>query len=271
MTAVIFKKIANSMPSLKAKLVQAGIYDPPEKFVRKTVITAFYMLTALLLIGFMIFSKTPIPKFLLLLAPVLFVVLFFYFIKLPDVKILRREKEINQEIVYAGRFIIIELESGVPIYQTFKHVVENYDMIGKYFAEIVHDVDLGTPIEDAINRVVETTPSRNFRKLLWQILNSITTGADMTISLKAVVDQIVTEQDIELKEYGRKLNPLAMFFMILAVILPSIGITLLVIFASFIGLRLDLTFFLLLAAAIGFLQFLFYAVIKNSRPAGQFT
>ena len=267
----IFKKIALSFPDLKIKLVQAGILHAPEKFVQRTVLTAFYMTTGLFVVFFMLFSKTNLFKFVIIITPFLFVMMFFYFLKLPDIKIRKREKEINQEIVYAGRFIMIELESGVPIYQTFKHVSDNYEIIGKFFGEIVQDVDLGTPIEEAINNVVETTPSRNFRKMLWQILNSIVTGADMTLSLKSAVDNIVKEQEIELKEYGRKLNPLAMFFMIIAVILPSIGITLLVIFASFIGINLDLSVFMMIAAATACLQLFFYTVIKNSRPAGQFT
>jgi pilus assembly protein TadC len=267
----LFKKLAKSIPDLKVKLLQAGITDDAEKFVKKTVFSSLYMTIGLLIIAFLLFSKTDLFKKMLIFFPFIFIVLFMYFLKLPELKILKREKEINQEIVYAGRFMIIELESGVAIYNTFRHVVENYEIIGKYFVDIVEAVDLGTPIEEAITNVIETTPSRNFRKLLWQILNSIMTGADMTVSLKSVVDQIVKEQEIELKEYGRKLNPLAMFFMIIAVILPSIGITLMVIFASFIGIKLDATFFVILVSAMGFMQFFFFNVIKSARPAGQFT
>ncbi|MFC1753257.1 type II secretion system F family protein [Thermoproteota archaeon] len=259
------------MPELRMRLLQAGIPGSPEDFVKKTTTTAFYMTTAMLIIAFMLFSKTKLVKMIIPFAPVVFVVLFLYFIKLPEIRILKREREINQEIVYAGRFMIIELQSGVPLYQTFRHIVDNYDHIGKYFAELVQEVDLGTPIEEALHKAIELTPSRNFRKLLWQILNSMMTGADIATSLTSVIDQIVKHQEIELKEYGRKLNPLAMFFMILAVILPSIGITLLVIFVSFIGMKLDLFFFVILALGLGLMQFLFFTIIKKARPAGQFT
>ncbi|MFQ5474556.1 MAG: type II secretion system F family protein, partial [Candidatus Nanoarchaeia archaeon] len=179
MVHVIFKRIANNMPTLRIKLLQAGIRDVPEFFVRKTFLTAFYMTILILFIDFMLFSRTDIFQKTLFFIPILFGLFFLYFIKLPDVKMVKREKEINQEIVYAGRFMIIELESGVPVYQTFRHVMANYELIGKYFAELVQDVDLGTPIDEAIKNVIDTTPSRNFRKMLWQMLNSIKTGSDI--------------------------------------------------------------------------------------------
>ena len=129
---------------------------------------------------------------------------------------------------------------------------------------------MGTTIDDALNRAVELTPSNNFRRVLWQIINSMTTGADIATSLNAVMEQIVREQRIELNEYGRKLNPLAMFYMITAVILPSIGITMFVIFVSFLSIKLSLTTLLIIACFMGVVQFLFYTVVKSSRPASQF-
>jgi flagellar protein FlaJ len=72
---------------------------------------------------------------------------------------------------------------------------------------------------------------------------------------------------IEIKEYGRKLNPLAMFYMIIAVILPSIGITMLIVLSTFIDLALDLTILLTIAFFLSIMQVMFLAMIKSSRPA----
>jgi pilus assembly protein TadC len=98
----------------------------------------------------------------------------------------------------------------------------------------------------------------------------MTTGADIATSLNAVIEQIVREQRIELNEYGRKLNPLAMFYMIVAVILPSIGVTMFVILVSFLSIKLTFSTLLMIACLVGFIQFLFYTVVKSSRPASQF-
>ena len=207
---------------------------------------------------------------LFLIVPIVFFVMFFYMIRLPDIIISRKEKDISKEIIFAGRFIIIELESGVPLYNAMVNVSKNYDVIGRYFKEITDKVDFGTSMEDALNEAVEFIPSNDFRKILWQMINSIRTGSDVAKSLYSVMEQITKDQITEVNEYGKKLNPLAMFYMIIAVILPSLGITMLIILSSFIHFELSLTILLALAGFLGFVQFMFIAMVKFSRPAIEF-
>jgi len=147
------------------------------------------------------------------------------------------------------------------------NVSKVYPTIGSYFGAIIDQINMGTSMEDAINETLELVPSADLRKILWQILNSIKTGADVTGALNSVLDQIINEQKIEVEEYGRKLNPLAMFYMLMAVIMPSLGSTMLIIFASFMGIRLGLSILLTIIGLLGFMQFMFYGLIKSSRPA----
>ncbi|NQU79177.1 type II secretion system F family protein [Candidatus Woesearchaeota archaeon] len=268
---LLYKRIASRIPELSIKLQQAGMPDSEVIFVKKTLFSAFYLTTGIAVTLALILSKVDTNVvFIVFLFPVLFILMFLYFLKFPDVKISRIRKEIDREIVYAGRFLVIELESGIPIYESFNHVARNYHAIGKYFKNIIDDIDLGTPVEEALNKAVEMTPSQNFRRVLWQIINSMTTGANVASSLNTVIEQVVREQRIELNEYGKKLNPLAMFYMIIAVILPSIGITMFVILVSFLSIKLTLSTLLFIACLMGFVQFLFYTVVKSLRPASQF-
>lgn len=267
----IFQRIAKASPGLKVKLKQAGMDYKPEDFIKRTFISAFYMTTGLVVFLFLVLAKLNLVKgILFLIVPVIFFVMFFYMIRLPDVKISKKEKEISREIVFAGRFIIIELESGVPLYNAMINVSKNYEIIGKYFKEITDKVDLGTSMEDALNEAVEFIPSNDFRKILWQIINSIRTGSDIAKSLYSAMEQITKDQITEVNKYGKKLNPLAMFYMIIAVILPSLGMTMLIILSSFIQFQLNLTILLALVGFLGFVQFMFIAIVKFSRPAIEF-
>ena len=267
----IFQRIAKSFPMLKLKLKQAGIDDKPEDFIKKTFLSAFYMTTGLIVLLFLVLSKLNLFRgVLFLIVPVTFVVLFFYMIRLPDIRISRKEKGISKEIIFAGRFIIIELESGVPLYNAMLNVSKNYETIGKYFKEITDKVDFGTSMEDALNEAVEFIPSNDFRKILWEMINSIRTGADVAKALYSAMEQITKDQITEVNKYGKKLNPLAMFYMIVAVILPSLGMTMLIILSSFIHFELSLTILLALAGFLGFIQFMFIAMVKFSRPAIEF-
>ena len=259
---LIYKWIARQMPGLGIKLKQARIMDSPEEYIKKTFQGALWLSLALVLI-FFFFLKSPL---VILAFPIVFFIMFSYLSRSADVKITKIQREIDKEILFAGRFLIIELESGVPIYTTFKNLSENYEAIGPYFQEIVDKVDLGTSMSDALNETISTTPSPNLRKVLWQVMNSFKTGSNVIGSLKVVLDQIGREQQITIKEYGRKLNPMAMFYMMAAIIIPSLGITMLSVLASFMGWDLSLGILLVLVGGLAFVQFMFLAIIKSSRP-----
>ena len=271
MTAVIFQIIARSLPYLKYKLKNAGMNYKPEEFIQRTFMTAFYMTTGLAASVGLLLAKFDVLKgMMIFFVPVIFILFFSYMLKMPDAIISKKEKEITKEIVFAGRHLIIELESGVPLYNAMINISKNYDVIGKYFKEIVGKIDLGTSMEDALTEAVEYIPSDDFRRLLWQLLNSIRTGSDVARSLNTVLEQITREQSIEVNKYSKKLNPFAMFYMIVAVILPSLGITMLVVLSSFIQFELNLTIFMVIAFILAFIQFMFLSLIKFSRPAVDF-
>ena len=263
----LFRSIANAFPDLELKMKRAGIYDTPMAFIKKTMIIALYMNIGIALIIFMLIAKKGLLWMLLIIFPIVQVILFTYFMHLPDVKILKKEKAINKEIVFAGRFIIIEISSGVSLYDTMKSVADHYVHVGKYFKNILQKVDIGTSLEDALNEEVELIPSNNLKRIMWQIINSMKTGSDMATSLRIVLEQISKEQFIEIQKYGRKLNPLAMFYMMIAVIIPSLGVTMLVILASFIDLEIGLGILMVVVGGLSFIQFMFLSMIKSSRPA----
>ncbi len=265
----IFKSIAGAMPNLKQQLRQAGLAYEPEDFVKRSFLSSLMLSfgVCILFLGGM-FKVFDIPIIIAFATfPFMLFVLFSYFLKAASVAIKRKGDDVNKEIVFATRFLIIEVESGVPIYEAFVNITEVYPAVGQYFKIIVESVNMGTSMEDAINETIEISPCSNLRKVLWQILNTISTGSDMSRPLNAVLGQIMKDQQIELQEYGRKLNPMAMFYMMVAVILPSLGTTMLIIFSTFTGFKLDLTLLLTIAGFIGFVQFMFYAFIKSSRPA----
>ncbi len=261
--------IAQSIPNLKFKLTQAEMQDDSDEFIRKTVVSSLMLSFGvfILFVGGMLKAFNRPIWIAILLFPIGWLIMFSYMLKVPDVRIRKMQRGIEREIVFATRFLIVEIESGVPIFNTFINVARVYPKVGRYYRAIVDKINMGTNMEDAINEVTEIVPSGDLRKIFWQILNSIKTGADVSTSLNSVLEQIIKDQKISVEEYGRKLNPLAMFYMLAAVILPSLGITMMIIFATFIGIELNLPILLTLVLLLSFMQFMFYALIKSSRPA----
>ena len=121
-------------------------------------------------------------------------------------------------------------------------------------------------MEEAINEAVQLAPSNDLRRIYWQILNSLKTGSEVSSALGSVIDMIVREQEIAVKEYGRKLNPMAMFYMMIAIIVPSLGTIMLLVLATFIGITMDLLLFGLIVSASIIVQIFFLVTIKSQRP-----
>ena len=268
MIQIAGKKYEKRMKDLELKLRQAGIPEKPYYFVKKIMMVS--LVYTLMLSVVIIFAVLKYNIGIAMVAPIFPISFFFffsYFLKFPELKIAKRGKHLEREAVFVGRHLLIELASGIALYNSLKGVAKNFDESGEIFKRIVDKVRMGTSIEDALNRAVDECPSRNLRKILWQVLNSLQTGTDVTKSLTSVIDQISKEQMIEIKQYGRKLNPMAMFYMVLAVVIPSLGISLLIILSTLINFTMTLPLLLVVAIVVGFVQFMFISIIKSSRPA----
>jgi len=255
---------------LPGQIKKANMNVSPDDFVKKTLLSAAYMSLGLLFIFFLGLANfmqiTTLILIILVSYPVIYLVMFFYFLQIPYLKISRIDREINKEIVFAGRFLIVELESGVTLYDAMKSLHKSYPVVGAYFSEIINKVNIGTAIEDAVTESIESSPSDSITKILWQISNSLRTGSDIAQPLNTVVETLIKEQVIMVTEYGRKLNPLAMFYMLIAIIIPSLGVTMLTIISIFVGLQLNLVILLVIAGIMGFIQFMFITMVNSIRP-----
>jgi flagellar protein FlaJ len=257
-------------PDIKKKLTMANKKDTPVEFMEKAVNSTIFITIGLLFLTAMFLQSMNISLVYLLLFVVIYpIILFKYFLLYPDVAIIQRRKAIDYEIVFAGRHLVIALKSGMPLFDAMRGVSEGYGEVSKEFNNIVEKVMVGAPISQAIREVAQNNPSKNFVRIIMQIANALSSGANVADSLDAVLNQISKEQVIELKEYGQKLTPMVMFFMIFGIILPSLGVAFLIILMSLISTgKFGFNSYILVFAFafIAVVQFLFLALVESSRP-----
>lgn len=190
-----------------------------------------------------------------------------FMLNTPKVYLKRRQRDIDREVLFAGRYLLIKLQSGIPLFNALIDASHSYGVASKYFKEIVDEVNVGTPIETALENAVKYTPSKKFRSILWQILNALKTGIDITTSLNSILDQITKEQILEIKVYGKKLGSLAMFYMLLAIVVPSLGITMLVVVSNFMPINIGMGTLTMLLFVFTVIQYMFLSLIRSIRPA----
>lgn len=257
-----FKVLSRKFPNLEIKLTQARINKTPEQFVKRNFFASIYLSFFICLTIFFFLKTILIFLGVLLLIPILF----FYLMNSLDLKILKAASAIDRELVFAGRFLVIELQSGIPLHQAFANITKNFESVGYYFQEIVENINLGTSVEDALAQALDRSPSKKLRRLIWQLLNSVKTGGNVVRSITTVIEQVVREQQIAVKEYGRKLGPISMFYMTMGIIAPSIGTILFTVLSLFSGIHLTLGLLLGIALMVGLIQSGFLYMIRGRRP-----
>ncbi len=262
--------VSSYFPYLKKSLAQSQMRYTPAGFVRMALLSAIYLTAALLVISFMLLRENESALLILALAaPAFYFISFIYTMQLPKVKAITRAKRIEQELVFAGRHMLIELQSGVPLFDAMLGISRDYDEVSLEFNKIVEKVTLGVSMGSAMHEVADANPSKYFNRLLMQMANSLASGSDVAAALESSLQQISREQVIELKAYGQKLNPIVMFFMIFGVIIPSLGVAFAIILVSFLGgtgMAFGPMALFGTLVAVGLLQFIFLSMIENSRP-----
>jgi len=194
----IFEQISRSIPGLGSKLTQAGIKDTAPRFIRKVaIVSLYYSLGINILLLFAFLKYKTLALIILILFPMSFLILFGFFLRMPEVKIKSRQREIDKELVYVGKFLLIELSAGVSLFDALLSIAQNFEAAGNFFKRLVDKIRMGTPIESALNESIDEAPSDNLKKILWQINNSLQTGSDIASSLNIVLDQISQEQLIQ--------------------------------------------------------------------------
>jgi len=241
--------------------------ETPEAYIRKAISMAVYSALGFTVLVFFALDKLNVPLYYLIPAfAVLLIVCFVFLLNVPRGAIRKREREINKEVLFAGRYILVKIQSGVPLYNTLIDGSRSYGICAKYFKEIVDDINIGVPIEEALDRAREYNCSEKFKLILSELVTSLKTGADVIPSLREVLTQITHEEILEIKAYSKKLNAVMMLYLIFAAVMPSLGMTMFTVLAGFISFPLTNTVILLILFALSLIQLFFFSIFKSIRP-----
>ena len=255
--------------SLREQGIKASLYE----FVRNILIASIaigVIIGATVIILFLDILSLGLQKsimFGILIGFVAGYVSFQNFLNYPLHKSKKTSKNIERDILFAARDMIISLRSGMPLFNAITSISSGYADASKEFAKIVERVQLGMPLEDSIDQTVAESKSKSFRRIMLQAAVSIRAGADVVSALQSVIDQLSQERIIELRRYGQRLNAIAMFYMLFGIILPSMGIAVVTILTTFIAIfTINTTVLEFALVGIVFLQIVFLMMITSSRP-----
>ena len=261
------KRELNRRALIKKKLLTAGINQTPKQFLTQTMRSSLIIGIVMGVLSFFIVQKNELPWIYIPLTGIVFWFLSYsVLLKSLDAKISKKAKEIDKDVLFAGRFLLIKLNSGKPLINSLVEASRSYGVANTYFKEIVRDIDLGTPLEDALDKAMDGCSSKKMMRILFQINNALKVGIDVTQNLEAVLGEIAHEQLVEIQRYGRKLNSLTLFYMLFAVVVPSLGMTMFIVVAGLVSLSLSPSTFFVFGFFLLLVELAFMSIFKHIRP-----
>ncbi|NOX71797.1 MAG: type II secretion system F family protein [Candidatus Micrarchaeota archaeon] len=267
--------VSNFFPTMKFELKESGMDYEPREWCTFSLIGFFIYSFAISIIMLLV----TLPNLEMHIALILSVgsgaivggMVFFIVAMYPKVQVNKKVRDIEKNLPAALHNILVQIRAGVPLFNCIASIAKSdYGKLSNEMKMALNEMNTGKSEADALEMIARDTPSLHFRRIMWQLVNSIKAGADVGETIKEIVNDMAVGQRIAIKKYGSTLNPLTMMYMMMAVIFPTLGITFLLVLSTFSGgFAMDLNLLLILILAfLAIFQFMFIGMIKSRRPAG---
>ena len=162
--------VAARFPWLPKTMREGAMTETVEHFTEGAMIQALALTIVLIVISawFVIVNAQNINK--LLLIPLLFIyyiLALFLFIQGPRAKMSKRRRDIDHDVLFAGRHLWIALKGGLPLFDSLVAISKsNYGEVSKEINRVVEKVFIGTPLDTAMQEVIEDNPSPSFNRMV---------------------------------------------------------------------------------------------------------
>lgn len=256
------------VPTLEQDLKGARIHVDPIKYlafsIEKSLQMGLTMVVSALGAGYVL--EEPMLMYasgsMLLLTPLMFLT----FAYRPRVTAGKKANKLEKELPYALRHMLIQVKSDISLFQAMVSVTKGYGEASNEFRKIVNEINGGKSQVEALENSLERNQSLMYRKVIWQMINSLKSGTDIGETLQTLVDNIIEDQRIQVEKYGEDLSPFILMYLMLGVILPSLGVTIMIVLSSFTGFSISTSVFYALGIGMILFQLAFLNLIKTKKP-----
>ena len=185
----------------------------------------------------------------------------------PKILLKKRMRDLERNLVFALRTILVEIKSGVSLFDSISIVAHGDNgEVSRQFKKAVEQIETGTFQNEALEEMAENNPSLYFRRAIWQLVNGLKAGSDISNVMTALVDNLSKEKANQIRGYGNSLRLLSLLYMMLGAIIPALGLTFLIILSSFPQIQITEDVFWGMLGFIAVSQFMYLGIIKSSRP-----
>jgi pilus assembly protein TadC len=266
--------ISKAFPGLRQQLVEGGIDVQDLDYISAGIVSVLLLLGILValagVISLIALQKGLLSHNLILILFVMVVVVplvyFLYFINYPTMQANKRKGRIDENLVFAIREVMIKIGSGVPLFNALLDISNGgYGLVSEEFKITIEEIESGIPQEIALRNLSRRIPSPSFRRAVDIIINGVKAGSDLTATLELINDMLIKQQQSLMTAYIGELTPLSMAYMLISVVLPSLGMSVFLILGSLAHFNIVSVLYLVPVMLVIF-QVFFMAFIRGRRP-----
>ncbi len=197
----------------------------------------------------------------------LWLIAFMFLMMYPGIMMRKIAAKESNDLLFALREIMVDIDGGVPLFESIKNVASgDYGYVARDLATVIRQIERGVPDRVALRELAVRTESESMKRSLWQMVNALESGASLGTALSAIVQSIEGYMYRDIKTYTSNLNFLMLLYMLAATVVPSLGITFLVLLSAFSGLGVSFTTLLLLLGSSVLIQAIMIGYMHSTRP-----
>ncbi|MFH0884329.1 MAG: type II secretion system F family protein [Candidatus Micrarchaeota archaeon] len=260
-------------PNLGNTLQKTRIEFQPDAYIVASILSSFIYGLLLFLISLAALSlrnleggAEPLPTSLGvgILFWGLFFILHLYYPTIVMKKVATKE---NKDLLYALREVIIDIDGGVPLFDSMKNVsLAGYGYVSADFDWVVRQIESGIPEREALKQLALKTESEYLKRAAWQMVNALESGAKMSDALEGIAVAVENYLFREIKNYSTNLNFLLLIYMLGGIVGPSLGITFMILLSAFSGLGVTIDNVIMMIIGASLLQIVLIGYMASTRP-----
>lgn len=229
--------IVQNHPTLKSDLRKAASKQTPFQYIYQTITLSGLTIIATFFILIMVTKRDP----LYLMGGValgffLIPIIYNFFLNYVKVQIQKKGRELDGDLLFVSEYFLVSLESGLPLGNAIQELSKLNRPGARFFKKIYTEFRTGKDLEDSLMEGAKNCPSESLKILLKRLKESLSIGVDLRTVLVNFIEESAEKKIIEIRGYSKKLNPLVMMYLLLGIVVPSLGVTFFMLGATFIGL-----------------------------------
>jgi pilus assembly protein TadC len=242
---------------------------PAESYVSMAMLNSVFYAIVFGILAFAVLGKTNLSPIGGALVAAVFGAMAIFVVSLayPKWLINKKVREIDKNLLFAARHLRVQTSAGVSLFNAMVSASNGYGAVSQEFEKIVARIHGGVNMVDALDESAAKNPSRYYNKIIWQLSNAIRAGTDVGPVLVEIVDLFMEDQRIQIKEYSAQLNTLAILYLLLCIIVPTLSLVFMLVISSFVDIPITNDVLVIVLCGVVFVQYMFIGLIGSRRPA----